>query len=84
MNEELNMMENIVNEINSNMPGDNEEDTSEPKQALKDKITATNYGDKVNYSVTVNGVTLNNWKIFYNDGTNVIMVYNDYLPNTNV
>jgi len=50
--------------------------------SIAEKITPDNYGDSVNYSVTVNGVELNNWKIFYNDGETVTMIYGDYLPNT--
>ena len=51
---------------------------------LVSQITSDNYGDSVNYSVTVNGVTLDNWKIFYKDEdkNEVIMIYNDYLPNS--
>ena len=45
------------------------------------KITPQNYGDDVDYSITTNGVTLDNWKIFYNDGTHVYLKYADYLPN---
>lgn len=48
----------------------------------KIEVSANNYGDPVNYSVTVNGVTLNNWKIFYNDGDTITMIYGDYLPNS--
>ncbi|MBO5349575.1 MAG: hypothetical protein J6A89_07155 [Clostridia bacterium] len=51
---------------------------------LVSQITAANYGDKVNYSVTVendNGtIVLDNWKVFYNDGSNVYMIYGDYMP----
>ena len=74
--------------------GDIEIDFSKLKmpQTLASQITSANYGDKVNYSVIVNGVTLGNgtngeldwWKIFYKDeATNeVIMIYNDYFPNS--
>lgn len=59
------------------------------------EITPSNYGDLVNYSVTVkDGVqvaagtegatTLDNWKVFYNDGTNVYIIYGDYMPNAAV
>ena len=44
-------------------------------------ITPANYGQKVNYSVDVNGVTLNDWEIFLKDGNNVYMIYGDYMPN---
>lgn len=36
------------------------------------------YGKIINYSA--NGV--NNWKVFYNDGTNVYLITSDYLENT--
>ena len=66
--------------------GDIEIDFSKLKmpQTLASKITSANYGDKVNYSVTVEGVTLDNWRIFYKDETTneVIMIYGDYLPNS--
>lgn len=46
---------------------------------------ANNYGNTVNYSVTTNGVTLDNWKIFLKttEGNQdyVYMIYGDYLPN---
>lgn len=49
----------------------------------KNKFTAKNYGDKVKYSVTTNGVTLDDWKIFYNDKTNnlVWIIYGSCIPN---
>ena len=67
----------------------------EPQASLASQITAANYGDSVNYSVTVkDGVqvaegtegatTLDDWKIFYNDGSNVYMIYGDYMPNAAV
>ena len=67
----------------------------EEPQYLVKQITAANYGDAVNYSVTVkNGVqvaegtegatTLDNWKVFYNDGSNVYVIYGDYMPNAAV
>ena len=63
------------------------------KASLVSQITALNYGQPVSYSVTVKdgeqveegtdgAVTLDNWKIFYNDGTYVYMIYGDYLPNS--
>ncbi len=39
-----------------------------------ESVSATNYGDKVNY--TANG--LKEWKIFYNDGTNIFLWSDNY------
>ena len=39
-------------------------------------ITATNYGDKTNYSA--NGI--NDWKVFLNDGNYVYLISGDYVP----
>jgi len=54
----------------------------------KDDITAetvvpsVNYGQKVNYSVEVNGITLDNWKLFMTDSDGyAYVIYGDYLPN---
>ena len=49
-------------------------------QVLKDVITSANYGDAINYSA--NGLT--NWKVFYNDGTNVFIIASDYMPNAHL
>ncbi len=38
-------------------------------------------GDTVNYTTTMNGVTLNNWKVFYIDGDYTTLILADYLPN---
>lgn len=38
-------------------------------------------GDTVNYITTMNGVTLDNWKVFYVDGDYTVLIYGDYLPN---
>ena len=38
-------------------------------------------GDTVNYSTSMNGVTLDNWKVFYIDGDYTTLIYGDYLPN---
>ena len=63
--------------------GDSEEETPLPtKKTLVEQVTANNYGDKVNYSVTVNNVELKDWKIFYKTGNQVMMIMSDYLPNT--
>ena len=52
------------------------------KPSLVSQVKAANYGQAVNYSVTVGNNELDNWKIFYNDGTYVYMIYGDYLPSS--
>ncbi len=42
-------------------------------------ISSVNYGDSVVYSVVVNDLQCDNWKVFYNDGENVFLIYGDYL-----
>ena len=37
-------------------------------------------GDTVNYSTTLNGVTLDNWKVFYVDGDYTYLILSDNLP----
>lgn len=47
------------------------------------KLTKTplTIGSTVNYSTTLNGVTLNNWKVFYVDGNYTYLILENYLPN---
>ena len=37
-------------------------------------------GDIVSYTTSLNGVTLNNWKVFYVDGDYTYIILDDYLP----
>ena len=39
-------------------------------------------GDMVNYTTSLNGVTLNNWKVFYVDGDYTYLILDGYLPNS--
>lgn len=41
-------------------------------------------GDTFNYSTTINGITLSDWKIFHIDGNKIYIIYEDYLPNAAV
>ena len=50
----------------------------------KERDTGLDVGDSVNYSTSLNGVTLNNWKVFYIDGDYTTLIYGDYLPNTTI
>ena len=49
-------------------------------------VVAPEIGSTVNYSTTLNNVTLNNWKVFYNDEANgyTYIILDDYLPNSAV
>ncbi len=51
------------------------------KKTLVSQITGNDYGKAINYSATVKGEQVNNWKVFYNDGTNVYIILDDYLEN---
>ena len=56
-------------------------------KTLVSQIKPADYGKSINYSVTVKNaddedVTLTDWKVFYNDGTNVYIILGDYLNNT--
>ena len=43
-------------------------------------MTSENYGDKYNYSVTVNNVTIDDWKVFYKDDDGIYIITSEYLP----
>ena len=49
----------------------------EPKEPLK-------IGDTVNYTTSLNGKTLSNWKVFYVDGDYTYLILDDYLPNEDI
>ena len=53
----------------------------EPKVNLAEIITGSDYGKAINYSATVKGEKVDNWKVFYNDGTNVYIILDGYLEN---
>ena len=53
----------------------------ESKKTLISQITKDNYGNNVNYTSS-NGVS--DWKIFYNDGTNVYIIASDYVPHSKI
>ncbi len=65
-----------ISTIASNVDDDLVLDTS-----LAKIINPTNYGDWANYPVDLNdnGITTDDWKIFYNDGTTVYLIAADYL-----
>lgn len=47
---------------------------------LIELIDGDDYGKNVDYSININGVDLNNWRIFNNNGTNVQIILEKYLP----
>ena len=47
----------------------------------KDRNRNWAIGDTVNYSTSMNGVTLDNWKVLSVDGNYTTLIYGDYLPN---
>ena len=54
-------------------------------ESFKDKVTIENYGDYTNYPVNIDdNPTDNDWRIFYNDGNNVFLIADDYIPNTKI
>lgn len=54
--------------------------TPTTSQKLVDIVTSEDYGKSIDYSVIVNGTTLNNWKVFFNDGNNVYIILATCLP----
>ena len=48
-------------------------------EKLTDIVKTEDYGKTTDYSVTVSGKTLNNWKIFLNDNNNVYIIMGEYL-----
>ena len=51
------------------------------KPTLAQTIIGSDYGKPINYSVAVKGEIVDNWKVFYNDGINVYIIFGDYLEN---
>ena len=52
--------------------------------SLADKIIPANYGDYINYNIDLNnnGIFTDDWRIFYNDGTNIFIIASDYVLNS--
>ncbi|MBR6689422.1 MAG: hypothetical protein IKL68_05350 [Clostridia bacterium] len=42
-------------------------------------ITADNYGDKVDYTVTVNGTTYDDWQIYYHNNEYIFLIAEEYV-----
>ena len=79
LGDNLNIEGTMYNGIDEYLNSQNPVETGE---RLVDIITRDDYGKSTNYSVTVDGQTLNNWKVFLNDGSNVYIIYGDYLPSS--
>lgn len=73
-----NEAENIINGLGGSS---NEIAQTTETRKITEIVEASDYGKTINYSVTVDGITLNDWKVFYNDGTNVYIILGDYLNN---
>ena len=69
---ELGNLEDFANTINNTI-------NKVTAGSLVSQVTENDYGKTINYNVTVDGTTLNNWRIFYNDGINVYIILADYL-----
>ena len=50
--------------------------------AVTKETSILGIGDSVNYSTTLNNVTLNNWKVFYADQDYTYIILDDYLQNS--
>ncbi|MCI8352042.1 MAG: hypothetical protein HFJ58_00165 [Clostridia bacterium] len=79
-NKERNYIDNLDNTIKNIMGGNK----TPSKPTLVSQITPNDYGKTINYSVTVKNnnnenVTLNDWKVFYNDGNNVYIIMSNVL-----
>ena len=48
----------------------------------RNTISNINLGDTINYTTSINGVTLDSWKVFSIDGDYTIIILDDYLPNS--
>ena len=51
------------------------------KGSSSNKLDVGSYGESVDYSVTVEGKTYDNWKIFYSDDGGTYIIYGDYIKN---
>ncbi len=73
---DLNNITNVVDQAINDETGGNGNPT------LVSQITAKDYGKTINYSVKINETELSDWKVFYNDGTNIYIILSDYLSNS--
>lgn len=74
--------DDIMKMINKYLGKNNKIIAQTPKDDIdisKNIITASNYGDYIDYNVDINldGNSQNDWKIFYNDGENIFIIASD-------
>ena len=48
---------------------------------LVNQITSQDYGKSINYVATVKNTKISNWKVLYNDKSNIYLILDDFLPN---
>ncbi len=48
---------------------------------LTEIIEPADYGKSINYKATVQGQEVSNWKVLYNDKSNIYIILDDFLPN---
>lgn len=70
----------LYKETNHNYNVGNESIKYLDHRLLSRQVIPANYGDTINYSVTVNNVVLDDWKILYNDGKNVFIIASESIP----
>ena len=51
-------------------------------ETLVSQITAEYYGKNINYTATVKGQKVSNWKVLYNDKSNIYLLLDEFLPNS--
>ena len=61
--------------------GANSQTPTEPTEP-ETPVEPLEIGDTVNYSTSLNGVTLKDWSVFYVDGDYTYIILADYLPNS--
>mgnify|MGYP005774874153 CR=1 FL=1 len=78
--QELAGLANFENTINNIIGGINTPTVVE-EENFADAVTATNYGDYVDYPIDLNGDgnTTNDWRIFYNNGERIFIIAADYV-----
>ena len=82
-NQEKEYISNLNKNAKNIIGGDN----APSKPTLVSQITPSDYGKTINYSVTVKNnnnenVTLNDWKVFYNDGNNVYIIMSECIDSS--
>ena len=68
--------------INSEKLEENRQSSTVSKDLrLSKQITPSDYGKSINYSIDLDGnENTYDWRVFYNDGTHIFLIVNDYFP----